>query len=760
MAVAKTISVQNDFSVGELDPSAKRGDSDKALRAGLRQLSNFRILNSKKVNNRLGRSAKFISNPGARIEEVLMSPGNVFLLDFRAGQIVVRTLAGAVVFTSTLLGDGITAIPWTSNTVNQIVWDSYQLQVFICYPGIPPQILAWDGVSTWTLATFAELTVGGHKHTPFYRISSHSITMQPSGVTGSITLVAGSPYFVGGMAGTRILFVGRQILINSVTDSTHASATVEEPLPSGMTLGFTSDPAGFFSIGDEIIGSVTGSKGIITNIASGPMQITVQLLQVPIVNADGSTASSFTTSDFAVGPAGSLQISAIVAVIAPQPITAWDEEVMNSFRGWPSSVFVDQNRLGFCNFPSVPNGIAWSALGSPTDLDVNAVASSPDNSIFEIAPGKGVVRYVVPGAESSEFVFMDNAIHYIPITPTNPLQPGSVGFNLLSSEGCAAVQPRRVQESIAYVPAGGNSMRAIVTTGAYYRPHEVRRVSMDHDHLFNTPIAIAAPGATDPNFPEIYVYVANSDGSLAVAKMLIENGQLTQDPGWMKFTGVGSVNWVSARSGSGDVWFSTTYPQGPVTIAELNDATQYLDAAIFVNNVPSGLPIPGGKGPLWWYANGSVFLIDQGTRFMGVYQIDANGNIIPQNIDGENLLSAQLVAGQQWTATAERFVPGVNEGPEGQGGPQRMRKRRVARDVVYVQNSSGFVIQSLRGGNPQAQRRIETWNQGEDPTQPPKLRELAYEFRFKGRDHDPRHVIIKDTPGPLTILEWTSEVTW
>jgi hypothetical protein len=55
--------------------------------------------------------------------------------------------------------------------------------------------------------------------------------------------------------------------------------------------------------------------------------------------------------------------------------------------------------------------------------------------MFEIAPGKVQVYYVVPGPESSEFVFCDRRIYYIPISPTNPLKPGSVAFQLLSGDG-------------------------------------------------------------------------------------------------------------------------------------------------------------------------------------------------------------------------------------------------------------------------------------------------------------------------------------
>jgi hypothetical protein len=56
-------------------------------------------------------------------------------------------------------------------------------------------------------------------------------------------------------------------------------------------------------------------------------------------------------------------------------------------------------------------------------------------------------------------------------------------------------------------------------------------------------------------------------------------------------------------------------------------------------------------------------------------------------------------------------------------------------------------------------RRVPTWNQGDDPTQQPPLREEAQRWRPLGRAFDPRVAVIKDTPGPLLIHELGIEVT-
>src|SRR5581483_8904441 len=400
-----------------------------------------------------------------------------------------------------------------------------------------------------------------------------------------------------------------------------------------------------------------------------------------------------------------------------------------------------------------PNGIGWSAIGSPTDMYVGA---QPNSAMFELVPGKSQVFFVVPGAESSEFVFCDNKLYYIPISVTNPLKPGSVAFQEISSDGCANVKPKGLQEVIIYANAGQTSIKSIIAPGAYYRPFETRDLSESHQRMFNNIQAIAAPTA-DGTFNERYMYVLNGDGTIAVGKYSVKSGQIEGIVGWVPWSGGGTMKWVSAFAAS--VLFCGSYaPNGisPVTVTERLDDTLYLDAAQFVNSPPAPLAPPMGKGPLWWMPGGTVELMDQSTRPMGTYQIDANGFIVPQFNGGEDLTSPSLVAGQKWTMTIEPFVPGANPGLDQN---QRRHKRQIAGTTVYVYASSGFVEQSLRDGQPKTERRIPAWNAGEDPALPPPLREMAYEKSPTGSAHDPRELVYKDTPGPFTLLEYTIEVS-
>ena len=816
MSNPKITGAQRDFSAGELDVALKRADENPAMKTGARQLANWRILSSGQASQRPGRRALF--QESGRVEEILMSPGNVFYLVFGVGYVRIYNAAGARVFNSAVTGDGSRLIPWTAQSIHNVSFDIVPLptlSIFIAYadgaPNNAPQVLTWDGVSqtsTWTLTTFAEtVTVGGRKDTVFTRISKQDVTMLPSGISGAITLTFSDHIAKPGMVGTRFLFCGRQVLVTGYADDKHLNATAVEVLPQSQVIPFYNDFAdtpinGTFSVGDLVSGSVSGANAVVTSWApaANPYPtLTVQL----IPSSSGGILSFFqsytSNNDIVVGPNGSAKIqstnNATISSGNPLAVATWDDEVMNLYRGYPANVFYDQNRLGFCNFPALPSGIGWSYIGLPYNFLVMPIGQSitAANAIFEFAPGKSQVYFVVAGMESSEFVFCDNAVYYIPITSQSPLAPGSVAFNLLSKHGSAPyVQPKLAEQSILYLRAGGGAIGAVQAQGAYFRPYVVDVVSELHSHLFTVSpvIAIAVPSQST-QFEEKYAYMLRADGVVLCGRYSMKGGlfDVGQDGkpkiGWLRWTGIGFTTWISAQGG--DLILTTTYYNtsnigdgfssdfsgnfgnmsgSPVYIVEVLDATQYLDAAIVVNAAPSGLAPPSGSGPLWMFANGTVTLMDNGIRPMGRYSVDATGNLIPQNSGGENLSSPYLVAGQPWLSVLEPFCP---DAQPGNSVHQRMFKRRISRMAVYVSSSTGFVMARLFSqditptsppyGTVMSILRIPAWNQDDDATQPPPQREQAYRWRPLGRAFDPRVAIIKDTPGPIIVHELGIEAT-
>jgi hypothetical protein len=322
------------------------------------------------------------------------------------------------------------------------------------------------------------------------------------------------------------------------------------------------------------------------------------------------------------------------------------------------------------------------------------------------------------------------------------------------------VQPRLAQAAILYVNAGQNSMMAVIATGAYYRPFDTKNLSDYHAHLFNNIQAIAAPNA-DGTFNERYAYVLNGDGTISVGKYNSDSLQ-TATPviGWGPWSGSAAVSWIAAWDA--DVLFTSSY--FGTTICEVLDDSRYLDSSLVVNALPAAFTPPVGLGPLWFIPLQSVSLMDQVTRSMGTYQIDANGFIVPQGLGGENLAIASLVAGQPWTAITEPFAPAA---PPGSDQGQRMKERQIAIFAAWIAHSTGFTMAGLFSGKQTRtspplgtvmnQRRVTAYNQDDDATLPPTQRETVEFHKPPGTTYDPRVAIIQDTPGPLQILELVIE---
>src|SRR5262245_49436856 len=413
MAIPAVANPQTDFSAGEIDSPAKRDSKNPVVLAGVRQATNFRILNTKGMQNRFGRRALFKESD--RVEEVVMAPGVSYYIAFPNADLHIYDSTGALVFNDTPL-------PWSAATAKNVVWAVYEKAIYVTFPGMNPRILTWDGSTTWVASDFIEQTIGNQKRTLFYRIAPKGITLTVSALTGIINITFSAAVLVAGMVGTRIRFQGRQMTIASVTTPTTGTAIVNETLVSNRKTVTVTTMLYTPTVGDVVTGNPSGASGQVISVAA------------PNFVAELLSNINFAVNDKIFDGSNFVGTVSAVADAAPGASVIWDQEVMNNFQGWPKSVFVDQNRLGFCNFPSVPRGIAWSAVAAFDDFYPDAFATDglSTDAIFELVPDKSLVQHIVPGMDGSEFVFCDNHLYYIAITAANPLRPGSVAFSTIS----------------------------------------------------------------------------------------------------------------------------------------------------------------------------------------------------------------------------------------------------------------------------------------------------------------------------------------
>lgn len=751
---------QRDFSSGELDIQTKRRDDLPIMKAGGRQMSDWRVLNSGIIQQRPGRTAKFLQPFSGRVDEIQVAPGLAFYFCFDGnGAVTIRNSGGTPVAIS-----GPNSYPWNAATVDKIVWtvvkvDVATTDVVICFPNFPMTIARYT--TGWNFLPFSFATdTAGNALVPFLRIAAPGATMTLSasaGVGVSMTLLMSAAVFVAAHVGVQFRFANQRMVITAVTDALNATATaIDAMLPcQNMTVG---DSAGF-ALGQAIQGATSGCKGIVVAIPDGS-HVTAQVLNF---------AQGFLGTEPLEGPNTKTTISAVVDV-SPIACTVWDEQIISAARGWPQSCTSDRGRLVLCDLPSTPNGILWSGTGSPYDFQVGALAT---NAMAELIAGNPRIYHI--GAWYDEIVFTDRGVWYIPVGITTVLAPGNVSFLPISNEAASQVRPAFTSEGFLYVNAGNNRINAILGTGAAYstRPYIIQDVTQYHTHLFAIGPKAIAVATGDGQFPERYVYVTMLDGSSIVGRYEpgkdMQVGVVTNRwIGWMPWNrgSPNKINWISTLSP--DVIMTTTYPLplgGSVAVLEAVDDTRYVDASVMINAPLSALAPGAGFGPLWWLPGGIVYLVD-GATSLGYRSVDAKGFIIAMS-PGEDLSSPTLTAGQLYTPIFEPFVPNAEPG---QDAKQRTKRRSIGRAVVTVQNSTGFVFAKLYSGPsgphlPNAGdligiRRVTAWNQDDNQDGPPvPLREQSYSFRPSGRAYDPRVAVIKDTPGPLQLIEVGIEVS-
>jgi hypothetical protein len=721
----KIFIAQRDFSSGEVDANAKRRDDVDRVKAGARQMRNVRPRQTGALDVRPGRRA-IAPAIGKRTELLRVSSAPDLYIEFSAGKVDIYDLTGALVATNTSA-----SYLWTNTTLATIVWCVAENEIVMCYPGMQPQMAVWDGAAfTFQAYTF---TVGfGVTQMPFFRFSVPGATMTyNSPATGSgVGLESSQPYFTVGMIGTTLSIIGQQCTITAVADSTHATVTVASRLPDGVTISVTSVAP--FVVGQVAALATQTLKMEIQSIDSGGLTVSGVLLSAVALTGSYS-------ADVLVSPLGTSD-SSTVAAAATATTEQWQEQFMGALHGWPASCFFDNNRLGFCDFPQRPEAILWSGTGDYQNCWVDPLAAAlqpdagakPNSAMLEFISAKPRVKYVVGWGD--EFAFTDLGVYQIPISVNNPLKPGSVQFIPVGDGGCGHIHPMLGRDAILYVNAGLTRVSALLRTGSLTTPYILQDVTEFHGHLINNPVTLTI-SAGDGAYPERYAYLVNADGSVVV-------GKFTQDKqfvGWVPWSGPGTVQWMSAIGTR--VLSNVLY--GSIGLVELEDSSLYLDGVIAVNAVPTAM-VKAGKGPCWPSASGTVTLMD-GLLDMGEREVDADGNIVL--ISGDDLSSPTLVAGQIFQQTLEPFTPQAQNGPDVK---QRQRRRRIARAMVTVQNGTAFTW---------GDRDIPAFLFNEPTDVAPPLRETTYSARTRGRDYDPRIILQKVRPGPLTVLEVGIEVT-
>jgi len=706
--MARRKSLQTSFSAGELAPEvAMRQDTDQYQNGALSLLNRRMLIGGGHVR-RPGSWFEDILGTDPVIAEFIVNQTTQYILSFTAGamQAYVRNTTTGHLTTAGVITGG----PWTGTIYKEMDWVQRGNVIFLTHASMVTQRIERTSATSWARTNFT-FTIGSavRPEQPYLKIAAPAVTLQPSALTGSITLTTSAAVFTAAHVGQYIRYLGKVMLITAFTDSTHVTATVIEVLPDTLDLTVTS--ASGFAINDVVEGATSGAKGIVTNFPGGNhliVTISHGLTPFAVENLTGPNIRTAITA---------------VAAATPAAITDWDEQLFGPVYGYPGCVELHRNRLIFGGHPAAPDYMIASVIDDLYNFNVGTGGDA--DAIIESIGDAGASKILQFSSAEQLLVLTDRGPYYVPEGLNNPFRASSISFLPFGSpwpiNATAQVQ---AFDSGAIMVSGSLIIKAR-QTGNQTATWDADEVSLLAPHLIETPDRLAVTS----NFggaPERYSVFRNSDGTLAVLQ-LVEVQKIRNFTPWTT-----DGEYLSVASIAGDLYAAVRRTINTVSVytLELFDqditvdcATQYASKAAMDAGVPTTYP------------NTTVNVVTPDYH-LGEWPISLR--TVP---------AGPFTVGLYYTSTIETLPP-VIAGPE---GPMAGDYMRILECYVDVMDSARF---SAEGYTLSAYQIID------DVSLPPPAKNGPQRFQFMGWDRQPTITITQADPLPLKIRSIRSIVAY
>ena len=705
--MAKKYLPKRTTGVGEVDPSfLARGDTEQ-YRDGAKTFRNVRQLNS----------GAWTRRPGSLWLLTLMASS--ILVDFNFDPSQKYVLAFSNTRMDAYLDDGsaagnLTSAPWTTAILNDLRWLVEGDTVFLCEQSMQTQVIKRTGASSWSRAAFAfDGGVGSTVAQPYYKFAANDVTLQPGGYTGSISLTTSASFFVNDHIGTRIRFLGREILITGVTNGTTATGTVQETLPRGHRLTVADSTK--FQVGHVVEHSVDGTKGIVFAIPS--------TTEVDVIASEG--IEIFPNSGILISPDGQSAISGATYTASQPALTNWDEQVFSDVRGYPGVVGLHKNRLIFADHPEIPDMIFMSVAGQYFNFELGT-GNDSDAIIEPIGNGRVKrVRGIVSG--ENLFILTDNGPYFVPESVGTPITAETISFRRIGDSKAGDAPAGFFSNGVHYPDRSGKRITRVRATGNNTSPWEAVDNSLISSHLINSPVSAAYANEFYEE-PEKYGFFVNADGTLAVNHN-IEDQSVN---GYTLWETDGLYKSVCVLDNEVFVCVEREIDSSTIYTLEKFDPDLRVDCAkTFTGTTPT----------IADYANHPV-RVTGSTYDFGDYTPDGSGNFEVETASYSSNFEAGL-----FYAPDVKYLPYEIVGDESIAG----LKKKYTKIWARVKDSGRY---SVNG------RFTTAYRGGDDLTQPPPLRTEQKRFSSLGRSLDPTIDFSQEDCVPLTVLGVTAEVSF
>lgn len=715
--MARSAVFQSNFSAGALAPELLARQDTEQYQNGAKKLDNLRCLIGGGATRRPGSWRLAALASSARAEAFIVNQATKYLMVFTNGRVDAYLIDTA---TGDLTASGsVSSCPWTGTIWNEMDIVQSGNVAFLVHNDMAPQILTRTGAATWTVANFSFYAgAASRPEQPYLKLAATAITLQPSALTGSITLTLGgtsTAYFDSTYVGEYVRYLKRACHITAVAaNGLSCTATVIETLPD--TYDLTVSSSAKFAVGEVVEGSATSAKAIVTAIGSSTA-ITVVL--------DGTSLIAPTTSDTLVGPNATTSISAVSLASTKAAVTDWDEQLFGR-NGYPSCVELHRNRLLFGGHTAAPDYLIGSALGNLYNFNVGTGADG-DGIMESIGDAQAATILQLHSGEQL-IVLTDHGPYYVPESKTSPFIPSSMAFYPFGSPWPATktAKARGFDGGVLFV-----TQSLIVKarpTGDLSRQWDADDdVGVLAAHLISNPTRMTVVS----NFaggPERYAVFINDDGTLAVLQ-LVEVQKIRNVTPWLPtgedvYTSVCGVDQflyaTTERVVAGNrQYFLERFDQD----LTLDLATEYTTEAL----MDAGVPVT--------YGSTTVNVVTSGNTYhLGEW---------PPTVS--SLPAGPYIVGLNFTPELETMPPAIN----GQEGPKTGDFMRIFEALVDVQSSGRFAADGYA---------LSAYQVTDDVDAAPPELDGVQRFQFLGWSRNPTITITQDDPLPLTIRSIKTKV--
>jgi hypothetical protein len=524
--MARFVSIQTNFSTGELDPLLRARVDLTAYQNALEKATNVVCQPQGGIRRRPGsRYITSLPNSGAdsaangvRLVEFEFSTSDSYMLCFTHNRMYIFKNKALI---TNINGTGnpylsTSSVGLTGARLSRIVWTQSADTLIIVHPDIQPiEIVRGATDATWTVSAISFDSIPKYAFT--ITTSTRAATLTASAVAGKTTLTASVASFHNGRSNTAAAGGASTITLD-------AGASADDDVYNGSTITITS-------------GTGAGQSRIISDYVGATQVATVSVAWTVAPNNTSVFSIAAQVGQYInATPQGRAKIVEVTSSTVANAITEfpffdtnaiaaanWElefgyENVWSNVRGWPQSATFHEGRLYFGGSKARPSTIWGSKVGLFFDfeategLDDDAVEATLDtntfNSIVDLISGRDLQVFTTGG----EF--------YVPQSGLDPITPTNFFVKTASRNGTKqGVRVQQLESGTLFIQRQGKSLNEFAYTDTQ-ATYVTQKISLLAGHLLKNPtnLALRRSVATDEN--DLLLITNGDDGTMAVFSLL------------------------------------------------------------------------------------------------------------------------------------------------------------------------------------------------------------------------------------------------